>query len=89
MTVDYAAYLSSDLLARGSQNLMFDANRNTAFIGGSLGMGAATLGAELGSVFGGKTPPMINAFGDGSTTPARGYLTFGVRLPVGRAANGK
>ena len=54
MTVDYAVYLSDDPLARGSQNLIFDANRNTALIGGSLGMGAATLGAELGSVFGGR-----------------------------------
>ena len=78
-TVDFQAE------SAGSESTDFTANRNTAFIGGSLGVGTTTLGLEVGSVFGGKAPSMTNSFGDASPTAARTFLSLGVRLPIGRA----
>jgi len=45
-------YTTVDFYAEsaGSESTDFTANRNTAFIGGSLGVGATTVGVELGSV---------------------------------------
>ncbi len=79
-------YTTVDLDAgpAGSENTGFSANRNTAFIGGSLGIGATTVGVEVGSVFGGDVPAMTNSFGDESPTAARTFVSLGVRLPVGR-----
>ena len=80
-TVEFAVAASST--SGGSQTVDLTARRNTAFIGGSLGMGRATLAAELGSVFGGKIPSMNNTFEE-SPDAARAYLTLGVRLPIGK-----
>jgi hypothetical protein len=68
----------------GTESTDFTANRNTAFIGGSLGIGATILGMEVGSVFGGKAPSITNSFGDASLTDARTFVSLGVRLPMGR-----
>jgi len=67
----------------GIEHAAFIATRNTAFIGGSLGIRSATLGAELGSVFGGTAPSMTNSF-DEVPTAARTFVSLGVRLPFGR-----
>jgi len=84
-------YTTADLYAEsaGSESTDFTATRNTAFIGGSLGIGTTTVGMELGSVFGGDVPSMTNSFGNGSPTAARTFVSLGVRLPIGRAAAGK
>jgi len=88
-TVDFAAESQFDPTSGGTENVEFNARRNTAFIGGSLGVGSATLGAELGSVFGGYVPSMTNSFSEGSPNAARAYLNLGVRLPVGRTPAAK
>jgi len=80
----YYTTVDFDAGPAGSENTDFSATRNTAFIGGSLGVGATTVGVELGSVFGGDAPAMTNSFGDGSPTAARTFVSLGVRLPVGR-----
>jgi len=80
-TVEFAVEAAS--VPGGSETINLTARRNTAFIGGSLGMGRATLAAELGSVFGGKIPSLSNTF-EQSPDAARAYLTLGVRLPIGK-----
>ena len=80
-TVQIAVDASS--IPGGSETINLTARRNTAFVGGSLGMGRATLAAELGSVFGGKIPSLNNTFQE-SPDAARAYLTLGVRLPIGK-----
>ena len=80
-TVDFAVDASST--TGGSETIDITARRNTAFVGGSLGLGRATLAAEVGSVFGGKVPSMNNTFEE-SPDAARAYLTLGVRLPLGK-----
>jgi len=68
----------------GTEKADFSATRNTAFIGGSLGIRSAKLGVELGSVFGGQAPSMTNSF-DEVPTAARTFMSVGVRFPLGRA----
>ncbi len=88
-TVNFAAESNFDPTSGGSQPTAFTANRNTAFIGGSLGIGSTILGVELGSVFGGTAPSMTNSFGAESLTAARMFVSLGVRLPVGRTPAAK
>jgi hypothetical protein len=71
-------------LGTGVESTSFNVTRTAAFVGATYTRKQLTLGAELGRVMGGDLPAMVNTFGDRGPTPARNYLSLGVRVPAGR-----
>jgi hypothetical protein len=88
-TIDYAVTATDVALDSASRRVAFSIARQTAFGGASLTLGSATIGAEVGRLFGGGMPPMTNTFGSLDANAPRTYLTFGVRIPAGRTNDGK
>ena len=71
-------------LDSGPQTTSMDLGQSNAFGGVSLALGAATLGAEAGTVFGGRQPALMNTFSDRRLDRSRSYFTLGVRMAAGR-----
>jgi len=84
-------YVSTNYTVTGSPELGdagdiadFNVTRTNAFAGASYAAGRVTFAAEMGRLFGGHVPPMLNAYGSRSVTAGRNWLTLGVRIPAGR-----
>lgn len=83
ITTDYGV-TGSTTLGEAGDLADFNVTRTNAFVGASYAAGRVTIAAEMGRLFGGHVPPMMNTFGDGSATAGRNWLTIGMRMPAGR-----
>jgi hypothetical protein len=84
-SITYAATVVDTTTVTASDVVTFTVPKRTAFIGASVALGAkTTLAAEVGSLYGGHMPPMLNTFGSGRMNAARTYMTLGIRLAGGR-----
>jgi hypothetical protein len=84
VTTEYSILVSGDPNTYTAVPTAVESTRNNAFGGVSLALGKATLGVELGTVFAGEKPFLVNTFGSRPIDRARTYVSFGVKMSAGR-----
>lgn len=84
---EYEVRATSPELGGGTSHTWSSMSRRSIVAGVSIPLGAATVGAEVGRLFGGGSSEMMNQFGGRPANAARNYLTFGVRIPAGRKSS--